>query len=202
VSVIEVFADVACPFTHVGLIRFVERRTQLDRDDVKLRVRAWPLEIVNGQPLDPEATAAKVAEIRQQVAPDLFRGFRSATFPRTSLPALALTAAAYRSDLDLGEAVALHLRQLLFEAGLDIADPSVLEGVAVRYGIDGVSGAAAVLADHADGVRQGVVGSPHFFTPSGDFFCPSLDVSHDESGELQLRFDRDSFEAFMAVCFA
>ena len=25
-TVIEVFADVACPFTHVGLVRFVERR--------------------------------------------------------------------------------------------------------------------------------------------------------------------------------
>jgi len=46
-TVIEVFADVACPFTHVGLKSFVARRAGLGRDDVILRVRAWPLEIVN-----------------------------------------------------------------------------------------------------------------------------------------------------------
>ena len=30
---IEVFADVLCPFTHVGLRRLVARRTELGRDD-------------------------------------------------------------------------------------------------------------------------------------------------------------------------
>ena len=30
-TVIEVFADVTCPFTHVGLRRFVERRGELGR---------------------------------------------------------------------------------------------------------------------------------------------------------------------------
>jgi hypothetical protein len=29
VTTIEVFADVRCPFTHVGLRRFVQRRHQL-----------------------------------------------------------------------------------------------------------------------------------------------------------------------------
>ena len=53
VSTVEVFADVLCPFTHVGLPRFVDRRRALGRADVTLQVRAWPLEIVNGQPLDP-----------------------------------------------------------------------------------------------------------------------------------------------------
>ena len=51
--VIEVFADVACPFTHIGLRRLVEQRAALGRDDVTLLVRAWPLELVNGKPLDP-----------------------------------------------------------------------------------------------------------------------------------------------------
>jgi hypothetical protein len=56
VSIIEVFADAGCPFTHVGLRRLVEHRDHAGRDDVVLRVRAWPLELVNGHPLDPFAS--------------------------------------------------------------------------------------------------------------------------------------------------
>jgi hypothetical protein len=48
VRVVEVFADVSCPFAHVGLRRLVEQRDKLARDDIVLRVRAWPLELVNG----------------------------------------------------------------------------------------------------------------------------------------------------------
>ena len=57
VNVIEVYADVWCPFAYVGLLCVVERRAQLEREDVFLNIRAWPLELVNGAPLDPEATA-------------------------------------------------------------------------------------------------------------------------------------------------
>ena len=116
-TVIEVFADVACPFTHVGLRRFVDRRAELGRDDVTLRVRAWPLEIVNGQPLDPHFIAEEVDDIRQQVAPALFQGFTEAAFPASSLPALTLAAAAYDENLATGERVSLALRDLLFEQG-------------------------------------------------------------------------------------
>ena len=34
--VVEVFADVLCPFAHVGIRRFVERRHAAGRDDVRL----------------------------------------------------------------------------------------------------------------------------------------------------------------------
>ena len=96
-TVVEVYADVACPFTHVGLRRFVERRAELGRDDVPLWVRAWPLEIVNGEPLDPHFIAEEVDDIREQVAPTLFAGFVERSFPASSLPALTLAAAAYET---------------------------------------------------------------------------------------------------------
>ena len=50
-SAIEVYADVWCPFAHVGLHYVVERRSALGRGDVLLDIRAWPLELVNGAPL-------------------------------------------------------------------------------------------------------------------------------------------------------
>lgn len=153
---IEVFADVLCPFTHLGLLRLVEHRSALGRDDVRLHVRAWPLEVVNGVPLDAEFVAEEIDEIRRQVAPEAFAGFDVGAFPATSLPALAVANAANRQSVEVGEAVSLELRRLLFEEGVDISDPHVLDDVASRHDLDvGPADAEAVLADHREGVERG-----------------------------------------------
>jgi predicted DsbA family dithiol-disulfide isomerase len=202
-TTIEVFADIACPFTHVGLRRFVQRREELGRPDVTLLVRAWPLEVVNGQPLDPAATADKVAALRDQVAPDLFTGFDPEAFPSTTLPALALAHAAYAVDARTGERVSLALRDLLFERGADVTDPAVLQALADEHGVTfDPEDRSAVLADHAEGADRGVVGSPHFFTEGGGFFCPSLDIGHDADGQLEIAVDADGLDGFLAACFA
>ena len=201
-TVIEVFADVACPFTHVGLRRFVNRRAELGRPDVTLRVRAWPLEIVNGQPLDPHFIAEEIDDIRQQVAPALFQGFTEAAFPVSSLPALTLAAAAYDVNVATGERVSLALRELLFEQGIDITDTAVLAGLANDNDVSvDLTDSQRVLEDHAEGVARGVVGSPHFFTPAGGFFCPSLDVHRDAGGHLRITADTAGFDRFVAACF-
>jgi predicted DsbA family dithiol-disulfide isomerase len=201
-TVIEVYADVACPFTHVGLRRFVERRAALGRSDVVLRVRAWPLEIVNGEPLDPHVIDEEVADIREQVAPTLFAGFVESSFPASSLPALALAAAAYGRDLATGERVSLALRDLLFEQGADIADVDVLGRLAADQDVVvDLADMASVLDDHAAGVARGVVGSPHFFTPAGGFFCPALDVHRDADGHLRITADPEGFDRFVTSCF-
>ena len=53
----------------------------------------------------------------------------------------------------------------------------------------------------ADGVALGVVGSPHFFTAAGGFFCPSLDVRRDAGGHLRVMADTAGFDRFVAACF-
>jgi len=201
-TVIEVFADVVCPFTHVGLRRFVARRAELGRDDVTLRVRAWPLEIVNAQPLDPQFIAEEIDDIRRQVAPALFQGFTEAAFPVSSLPALTLAAAAYDESLATGERVSLALRDLLFEQGIDIADTTVLARLACHHDVSvDLTDSRRVLEDHAEGLASGVVGSPHFFTPAGGFFCPSLDVHREAGGHLRITADTAGFDRFVATCF-
>ena len=45
---VTVYADVLCPFTHVGLRVLTQRRAAAGRDEPRLDVRAWPLEIING----------------------------------------------------------------------------------------------------------------------------------------------------------
>lgn len=182
-QVIEVFADVACPFTHVGLRRFVERRAAAGRTDLVLRLRAWPLELVNGAPLDAHHIDAEIVSLRAQVSPDLFTGFRAEAFPATSMPGLRLAAAGYARDLATGEAVSLALRDALFEQGRDVADPGVLADVAAACGLAVPSADdAAVLADYADGRARGVIGSPHFFAGDRSAFCPLLTIRRTETG--------------------
>ncbi len=109
VSRIEVFADMVCPFTHVGLRRLsVARRGREHLRDV--RVRAWPLEYLNGAPLASDLVGKEIDALREQIAPDLFIGFDAATFPRTSIPAFGLVAAAYAVDDLTGEVMSLALR--------------------------------------------------------------------------------------------
>lgn len=182
-AVIEVFADVRCPFTHAGLRRLVERREERGGGPA-LRVRAWPLELVNGEPMDVDLVDEEVRALREQVAPDLFAGFSPAAFPETSLPALALTAAAYERDVEAGERVALALRWAMFEEGRDIADPEVLGDIARSAGMTWEDGDVGqrVLDEWREGGERGVLGSPHYFVGTEGWFCPTLDISRDDAG--------------------
>jgi predicted DsbA family dithiol-disulfide isomerase len=200
-ATIEVFADVRCPFTHVGLRRLVDRRAVLGRADVGLRVRAWPLELVNDAPLDPAMIGEEVDALRLQVAPDLFTGFDPSRFPDSSLPGLTLAATAYGHSLGAGERVSLALRDALFEDGLEIAHDGVLLEIAAAAGVESPTEGAreTVLADWEEGRQRGVVGSPHFFVGDEGFFCPSLDISRVD-GELRVSSDRATFDAFVERC--
>jgi predicted DsbA family dithiol-disulfide isomerase len=178
-----VFADVRCPFTHVGLRRLVECRRERGAGPA-LHVRAWPLELVNGEPMDVDLVDEEVRALREQVAPDVFAGFSPSTFAATSLPALALTAAAYDRDVQTGEDVALALRWALFEDGRDIADAEVLGDIARSAGLaweDGDVG-QRVFDEWREGEQRGVLGSPHYFLGGEGWFCPTLDISRDDAG--------------------
>ena len=201
---IEVFADVWCPYAHVGLRRFLRRRWAVGRHDLLLRVRAWPLELVNGVPLDADHVAEQIDDLRRQVAPGLFTGFDPQRFPTTTLPALDLVDDAYRVGTATGERASLAVRDALFERGEDISDPAVLEGLRIALGVGPRSARAraGVLADWEEGRRQGVVGSPHFFV-DGDssFFCPGLQI--ERTGEdRQIRLDERRFDEFFQECAA
>jgi predicted DsbA family dithiol-disulfide isomerase len=189
VRTVEVFADVLCPFTHVGLHTLIDRRVDRGLTEPQMRIRAWPLELVNGQPLDPHHIAAEVAALRESVRPDLFAGFSVEAFPNTSMAAFALAAAADRTgDPGLSEEVGMALRDAVFEKGLDIGRPDVVETIAARFNLEplGVDAtAAAVHADWDEGKERGVIGSPHFFTADGgNWFCPALAISRDDVGNF------------------
>ena len=202
--VVEVFADVVCPFTHVGLRRFVQARAEAGAAEVALRVRAWPLELVNGEPLDADFVAEEIADLRAQVAGDLFTGFDPAAFPSSTIGLLGLVEVAYEQGLTTGESVSLALRDALFERGRPVADPAVLAAIAADHGItppDAETAAALVEASWAAGQERGVIGSPHFFLSDDSWFCPGLDIER-QGHHLHIEADEGPFREFLTQAFA
>jgi predicted DsbA family dithiol-disulfide isomerase len=201
-AVVEVFAEVACPFTHVGLRRIVRRREELGRAEPLLRVRAWPLELVNGAPLDPDAVAQHVDDLRDQVEPGLFSGFDPAAVPATSFPAFELASVAYARGDGLGEQVSLAIRHGLFEEGRDVSDPDVLAAIGQRFGLaaPGPEAHASVVADFDEGTRLGVRGSPEYFLDDQGFFCPALRLQ-EVGGALEIEDAAEVFDGFLDMVF-
>ena len=195
---IEVFADVVCPFTHLSLRRIVDQRAQLERADVVIRVRAWPLELVNGEPVSRELATEEVDELRAQVAPDLFTGFDPSTWPTTSMPAFAVVAGAYAIGEERGERLSLALRTELFERGRDISDGAELSRIAADEGtaLPDLSDESAARRDWAEGKERGVLGSPHYFMGDDEYFCPAFDIERVD-GHLAINPDPAGFEAFL-----
>ncbi|MEN9646555.1 MAG: hypothetical protein RL238_3224 [Actinomycetota bacterium] len=203
VTTIEVFADIWCTFAHVGL-RMADRQRRADgRDDVVLRVRAWPLEWVNGAPMDPQKVAEHVVELQEHVAPDMFSQVDVAHFPTSTIDALALVARAYRVSTDLGETASFAVRDALFEEGRDISDPAVLAELGERLGIGAPDDTdrAAVADDYEAGKAMGVVGSPHFFCRDENMFCPSLRITRGADG-LIIHSSVENLGEFLARCLS
>jgi predicted DsbA family dithiol-disulfide isomerase len=196
---IEVFADIWCPFAHVGL-QMTRRQRDARAPGAAIRVRAWPLELVNGEPQDAQKAAEHIHDLCTQLGVDLFNGFSVETFPRTTLPALALVAAAERAGR--GEAASYRVRHALWEEGRDIGQPEVVAQLAVE--LDVVVNDAdtqTVRDDWHDGQRRGVQGSPHFFCGDREAFCPSLVIEHDSDGDLHVRPDPSRLAAFLDACW-
>jgi predicted DsbA family dithiol-disulfide isomerase len=196
---VEVYADITCPFTHVGLKQVVRHIDELETP-VDVIVRAWPLEWVNGSPLDVDAVKVKAAALTEQLGVDDFAGLRADHWPSSTIPALNLAASAYASVPRLGLVVSLELRAALFEHGIDVGDPDVLAFIAANHGLPVPSSEAseAVTHDYDQGRARGVQGSPHFFIGDDGFFCPALDLGHDDDGHLTARFDSKMLGEFFS----
>ena len=198
---VEVFADVLCPFTHVGLHTLIDRRTALGHSEPRLRIRAWPLELINGKPLDPHHIGAEITALRGSVRPDLFAGFSVDTFPTTSMAAFALTAAADRTgDAAVIEEVGMALRDAVFEQGLDIGRAGDRRADRDHFGLeplDAEETSAAVRADWEAG--EAAASSAHrTSSPAtaivGSALCSA--ISRDDVGNFVVAWKQGT-EAFV-----
>jgi predicted DsbA family dithiol-disulfide isomerase len=200
---ITVFGDVCCPFTYAGLEMLRNERDGRNPSLV-IRVRAWPLEWINGHPLDPDHVAREIEGLRSGPAPDLFAGFDPHAFPATSIPAFGLVQAAGTTDPRLGERAAYAVREAVFEQGLDVSHDAVLDRIAYDLGIgprpDLAACEAAVRDDYEAGKSLGVVGSPHFVTRLGSWFCPLLHIEQAD-GRFTVSVDETRRAEFLQTVF-
>jgi predicted DsbA family dithiol-disulfide isomerase len=197
-TTVEVFAEITCPFAYVGLQHVVDHVAELE-EPVDVIVRAWPLEWVNGTGLAFDGVVTKAAALREQLGIDVCNGLQADTWPSTTIPALALAAAAYDVDDTTGLAVSMAVRTAVFELGVDISNPDALAEIAGDHGVEFDPGDdSAVRADYDDGQTRGVKGSPHYFVAADDFFCPALDLGRDADDHLTARFDPDGLARFLA----
>ena len=200
---IEVFADIWCPFTHVGLRMVDSHRKKMGRKDVAIVVKSWPLEWVNGSPMDPEKTEANCTALRQQVASDAFANVDFGTFPKSTLDALTLVSQAYDVSFELGEKASFTIRDAMFERGEDISNAVMLQGIAEMIGLGYLPDHEhrSVKKDWEDGKSRGVQGSPHFFHGEVSVFCPSLQISRTEDHGLSIQADTARLQEFLQDLF-
>ncbi len=198
-TTVEVYADITCPFAHVGLKRVVQHIDEMSVP-ADVLVRSWPLEWVNGEPLAVDPVLVKAQALTDQLGVDDFAGLRADAWPTSTIPALNLVAAAYDRDPATGLAISLDVRTALFERGENIGELLVLERIAAQHdlAVPATSPSARVQADYDRGRARGVQGSPHFFVGADDFFCPALDLGHDPAGHLTARFDAEMLADFFS----
>ncbi len=179
---VELYADVLCPFAWVLLGQLLLERAEVGAVDVPILVRAWPFERVDGGLPSGARLDADVAALRASVAPMLFDGFDASRLPASTIPAMALTSAAYGKANDVGEAVAVRLRELIFEEGSDVGDPVVLGALEAATGFHVTADPGLVDAEYELAVHRGVTGSP--FVVAGEIHerCPTFSVERDDAG--------------------
>jgi len=202
-NIIEVFADIWCPFAYVGLRMIRDYRDKLGAHDTVIIVRSWPLELVNDAPMDPAKAKGNCEALREQVAPDAFSHVNVDSFPTSTLDALTLIAHAYSISEDVGEKAAFRVREALFEEGRDISDRAVLDDLAAELGVSDYYDPTyeAVRKDWEEGKRRRVIGSPHFFYGAVGTFCPSLQMTREAATGLTINTDTTRLQEFLKQCF-
>ena len=127
---VEVYVDITCPFTHVGLKRVVQHVSETS-EPAEVVVRAWPLEWVNGAPLDIGAVLVKAAALTDQLGVDDFVGLRADAWPTSTIPTHDLpapsggTSAAVQADYDGGVARGVKGSPHFFVASDDFFCPTL-----------------------------------------------------------------------------
>lgn len=187
---VAVYADLGCPWAHVAVFRLHSTRARLGLDkEVRFDVRAFPLELVNGQPtpkriLDaeiPVAGALEPAAGWQMWQRPLYE------FPVTTLPALEAVEAAKEQGLRASETLDKALRVAFFGGSrcismrdeiLDVAsscdgvDPASLE-----KSLDHGTARPAVIEQWHLADASEVEGSPHLFLAGGaNLYNPGIEM--------------------------
>ncbi|MDP9068171.1 MAG: DsbA family protein [Actinomycetota bacterium] len=187
---IVVFSDIGCPWAHLAVYRLHAVRRDVGLEEaVRFDLRAFPLEIINGQPT-PKATLD--AEIPVAGALDPEAGWEmwqepEYRYPVTTLPALEAVEAAKEQGLRASEQLDRSLRVAFFGQSRTISMRHVIGETASECpdvdvdalldALDHGRARPALVEQWRLSQTDEVEGSPHLFLPDGtDVHNPGVDI--------------------------
>jgi predicted DsbA family dithiol-disulfide isomerase len=208
---VVLFSDLSCPWAHVAVNRFWERRARLGlEDEVVLDHRAFPLELHNDR-----GTPKRILEAEIPVAGGLEpeAGWQVWQGPvhewaSTFLLAMEAVQAAKQQSLKSSEALDRALRRAFFAHSRNISMQHEIVAVAeatqevdaghIGESLEDGRSRRALFEDRLLSASSEVKGSPHFFLADGtDVHNPGVELHWEgELGEGFPVIDADDPEAF------
>ncbi|MFL6241263.1 MAG: DsbA family protein [Actinomycetes bacterium] len=190
---VAVWGDIACPWASLAVHRLHAARTRLGLDDqVRIDLRAFPLELVNGRCTPKRTIDAEVAAIGAHEPALAWQSWQRRVDEYPSSVLIALSAVQAAKDESVGglrasEEIDHALRKAFYRDSRPIGQWTEVFEVAMSCsGLDTdaltevmLSGAGlrAVVEQHDFAERNDVKGSPHLFCPDGsDFHNPGISM--------------------------
>lgn len=154
------WAEYYCPYTYVAAVRLETLRREY-QGRVRLRIRAFPLELVNNGESAPRDVLDQEWWLAAQQEPAAtFVPFTGDDWPTTTLPAFEAAWCALRQDEERFFDFDLRIRRAFFAEGrnigrrevlLEIAEASGLDPAPMVRSMDSGKAQAAVLAEWREG---------------------------------------------------
>ncbi|MQA77706.1 MAG: hypothetical protein GEV10_04365 [Streptosporangiales bacterium] len=187
---IVVFSDTWCAFGHVAVFRLHQARRRLGLEDqVTLDHRAFPMELLNGNPGSRPGSDSEVPSVGncEPAAGWQLWQDKDWLYPSSTLPALEAVQAAKAQSTRASESLDLGLRRAFWVESRCITNRAVILDVAANTpGVDVAAiaealetgTARAAVAEQTRASRSDeVICSPHVFLPDGtDYPNPGMRV--------------------------
>lgn len=199
---VQVWSDLACPWSHVVVWRLHDARRRLGLEEVvRLDHHAFPLELFNSEPT-PRRHIDVEAPVAQQLAPRA--GWQpwsapDSTWPVTLLPPMEAVQAAKLQSLAASEALDRGLRRALYGESRCIslrhvilevaAETDAVDATSLAEALDDGRARAALMADWAVARTEAVRGSAHLFAPDGtNDENPGIGIGWEDDGSPAGRY--------------
>ena len=209
-NTIVIYADIACPWSHLAVYRLHAARSKLDYDDrVLFDIRSFPLELFNNQPtqkINLDAEIPVLGGLDPEAGWQMWERPES-EYPGTTLPALEAVQAAKEQGLRASEQLDRRLRVGFFGESrvislrneiLDLAgDCEAVDVDVLADAFDSGRARSAVMEQKKIAEGDEVRGSSHLFLPDGtDEYNPGIEMEWHGGGSGYPIIKKDSPEIY------
>lgn len=170
------WAEYYCPWCYIAAVRLQKILPEF-QDQVKLRERAFPLEVYGGGPPNRKELELEMWLAALQEPEAKFNSFKGNDWPTTTLPAFEAAWCAFQQDEKMGHEFDLRIRRAFFSESRNIGRREVMLELAREAGLDmgeftrlfnSDAPRAAVLEEGRIGKEQYVVrGTPTLMMADG-----------------------------------